>query len=313
MMFATTISANGLLGFGLLFIIGTIIVGILCVLILPVFFVVALTQKKAEVFKRNRENIIVAQYDPPKGISPAEAGYLYDMDCGKKELEATLFDLERRHIIQIIDKNKILISDSQAYSVLKQYEKIAISVFYTGMNTNSSNNIQTKSVSLKDFNRSVKASIMQKGFSIKSKFFEVSKRVILFAVILSLWPVLVSLVAGINYNNTSYKPWTFGSLTSGIVMMLIADIFLTLFYIIAGYIMIKIWVKIAGEYWLGSRAVRAFWPELEGYRQFIKQTDLENIQYDAEQKDRAPIETTLPYAIALNLNTKWQQYISSKY
>jgi len=312
-MFATTISADGVFGLGLIFIIGTVIVAILCILILPVFLVVALTQKKAEECKRNRENTIVAQYDPPKNISPAEAGYLYDMNCGKKELEATLFDLERRRVIRLIDKNKVLVSDSQAYSTLKDYEKIAISIFSSGINANNQNIVQTKSLTIEDFNRSVKASVIDKGFNIKSKTYEISKRAIFFAIMLSLWPLLISLIAGINFNNVSYRPWAFGSLTSGIIMMFIADIFLAVFYVGAGYIMIKLWVKIAGEYWLGSKAVRVFWPELEGYRLFIKQTDLDHIQYDAEQKDSTAIEITLPYAIAFNLKTKWQEYITSKY
>lgn len=308
-----TINASGWLVFGLLFVIGTVLVGLLCVLILPVFLVVAVTQKKAETYKLNRENTIVAQYDPPKNLSPAEAGYLYDMNCGKNEIKATLFDLERRRVIRFTDEKSIQIIDNNAFLTLKDFEKIAINEFSSINDTGSLKIAQTKSSSINEFNRSVKEAVLAKGFTVKSKFLEISKRAISFAIIIGLWPLIVCLINGVNFNNTSYRPWEFGAFTSGIALTLTATFFLFPFYIAAGFIMMKLWIKIAGEYWLGSKSVRAFWPELEGYRLFIKEADLESIQYDAGQNTNLPIDIVIPYAIAFNLDTKWKLYINSKF
>jgi hypothetical protein len=305
-MFALTIGGDGLVGFGLLFLIGTIIVSILCILIMPAFIVIALTQKRAETFKRNRENTIIAQYDPPNGLSPAEVGYLYDMDCGKKEIIATLLDLKRRQIVMIIDDKKITVTDDNAYANLYDYEKIAIDIYSSGVDDSEIINNKSKSLLNNDFARSVKSAVSKKGFTVKSHFVEISKRALLFAVVICFWPLIISLINGINFNDNSYQPWTFGAFVSGIIMTLMAVMFLFPFYIGAGFIMMKLWVKVVGKYWLGSKSVRLFWPELEGYRLFIKQTDLRKIQYEAQQQDESTIGITLPYAIVFKLDTKYK-------
>ena len=44
---------------------------------------------------------IIAHYEPPQGVHPAEMAFLYDQTFGKEEYLATLFDLERRGYITI--------------------------------------------------------------------------------------------------------------------------------------------------------------------------------------------------------------------
>jgi hypothetical protein len=70
--------------------------------------------------------VAVVAHKPPLGLSPAEIGYLYDMRCSHNEIIATLFEIEQRGIIRIVDHNTIQVINDANYVDLHEFEKIAI-------------------------------------------------------------------------------------------------------------------------------------------------------------------------------------------
>src|SRR5262245_39223895 len=54
---------------------------------------------------------IVAQYQKPANLKPAEIAYLYDQSFGEEELLATLFDLEKRGKVKLLVVHKSLATD----------------------------------------------------------------------------------------------------------------------------------------------------------------------------------------------------------
>jgi hypothetical protein len=85
-------------------------------------------------------------------------------------------------------------------------------------------------------------------------------------------------------------------------------------YIGLAYIIERTLEKRIGAYWIGTKKLRDLWPELEGYRLFLRQTDLGQLQ---QQMNTAQLSTThaalLPYAIVLNLPIRWESYLSSRF
>ncbi len=102
-----TISFHGGAAYGFTLIVVSILLMLLGLLTLPALIVAAIARRQAEHIRNKRASTIVAQYDPPRGLAPAEVGLLYDMRCGQNEIMATLFDLEQRGIVRIIDARSV--------------------------------------------------------------------------------------------------------------------------------------------------------------------------------------------------------------
>lgn len=64
---------------------------------------------------------VIAQYEPPKGMTPAEMGVLVYEKSRVKDISATLVDLAYRGYLKIIEQEKRgIFSSSQTYNFLKQ-------------------------------------------------------------------------------------------------------------------------------------------------------------------------------------------------
>jgi uncharacterized membrane protein YgcG len=56
------------------------------------------------------KGVIYPEYDPPKGMTPAEVGLVMDYSINARDLSATVIDLATRGFIRIIDDNKTYLS-----------------------------------------------------------------------------------------------------------------------------------------------------------------------------------------------------------
>ena len=59
-----------------------------------------LTSRTRRHYLRNMRTV-VAEYEPPFDLRPAEIAYLYDTTMGEEEVLATIFDLERRGYVML--------------------------------------------------------------------------------------------------------------------------------------------------------------------------------------------------------------------
>lgn len=317
---ANTYHAEGLPAFLIILAFGVIVVFAISILILPAFIIAGFTRRKAEQFKKAREGTVIARYDPPHDLSPAEVGYLYDLHCGEKELRATLFDLEQRGIIHIAQEDSIQVINNSAVESLADHEKIAIQLLTTNKlaykpTITTQNGEQVIQLSLPpmfyNFQNSVRTKLKNKGYPIKNPALRMILSALVIAFLLGLWPLLGWLYGGGEYNGVRQEAWSFGAFGSGFATMLVVGLLFWPFYLFAGFMLIKLWSRIAGQHWMSSKAVRQIWYELEGYRLFLKQVEIDNIQFDSINQNDRSINKALPYAIALNLDTKWQHYFKN--
>ncbi len=113
-------------GWIVLLIIGLVLFCITFIISLPVILMTALARRSANRFLKERESTVIALYEPPLGLAPAELGMLYGLRCDDKELQATLFDLNRRNIISLSHARAAIVASQEVYDNLEEFEKIAI-------------------------------------------------------------------------------------------------------------------------------------------------------------------------------------------
>jgi hypothetical protein len=85
----------------ILFMIGTILCTLLVFIVLLVIAVIVIA-RRARSRARRKKQIVVAQYEPPSGLSPAHIGLLEDDVMAGKEITATIIDWAVRGYLKII-------------------------------------------------------------------------------------------------------------------------------------------------------------------------------------------------------------------
>ncbi|CAN5337258.1 hypothetical protein BH09PAT4_BH09PAT4_07370 [soil metagenome] len=299
-----------------------IILALIFVAVSPGLILSAALRKKAEQFYQAREHTVIAQYDPPFGLSPAQLGLLYDMKCEDKEIRATLFVLQKRGVISIDSMEAVTVLDQNAFQNLEDYEKIAIRMFdknTAGFDAarsmpitmlDNDGSAQTVTIPLPrarsryEFTEAVQKSLRAKGYHMKNYTFSFTLRVLAVAFLVSLWP-MASAAIPLDSNGITYPGWSIQSFGSATLFTMVIGIIAFPLYLLFGYLFMRLYVRIAGRAWLNTKQIRQLWPELEGYRLFLQQVELDNIQFESTQ--HGPVSSALPYAMVFNLDTKWQQ------
>lgn len=135
---------------------------------LAMFIIFPLVQKIIFYFRLRRQlgsQTIIAMYESPRNLSPAEIGYMYDSKIDKTEIIGTLFDLEYRHIITIDRRGNLALSGN-APEGLKDYEILLTSLIKGGELKSIHGLIDPKLTH--GFNQAVRSSLVSQGFMNKS-------------------------------------------------------------------------------------------------------------------------------------------------
>lgn len=326
-VFAETVSYSGhfegAAAYAIVLIIGVALCLLLGLLILPALVIAGIARRQAERIRNERVTTVIAQYEPPHSLSPAEVGLLYDMRCRQTELMATLFDLEQRGIVRLVDSRTVEIIDQTTYDDLAEYEKIAIRIARgeTGaldtprtfpFNLTDSNDTVyqfnlplPQRRSLRAFSHAVQQSLVARGIPMQSftKVFFI--RVIIVTILIGLLPLLIAAMP-VEINGVTYGARSGEAFANALGMVFVMGFLFTPLYFASAMLFTWLWTKIAGRYWINTRAARALWPELEGYRLYLKQVDLDNIQFESTDRGGTPVTKTLPYAMVFGLDTRWE-------
>lgn len=297
----------------------------LFILITPGLIIAGLVRRRADKVLQQRAGTVIAQYDPPLSLSPAEIGFLYDMRCDLKEIRATLFHLERRKLINIDEHGAVALTATISFETLEPYEQIAIHMhnqeslaqgtprffeFYTiddtGKRKQYSWQLPPKR-SRSAFTAAVQTSLAKKGVKTRKYWAGFWSRTILLSLLICLWPLVAMIVFAL-VSGSVFGVWS--PLDFGIVGMLTIFSGFLFFpaYVLLSAILVSLWTKITGRSWMNTKQVRQLWPDLEGYRLFLKTVELDNIQFEATAPEISHAATeALPYLMVFNLDTKWQQ------
>lgn len=301
----------------------------LTILFLPGIIAAALARRRVEKAFRAQAGTIIAHYEPPHNLSPAEVGLLYDSATDNKEIYATLFDLQQRHIIQITSANEVRVLDQTAYHQLPEYAKIAVRMFNAEFAKNdpalktfpitvlSEHGQQVHTVNLPilnqsthAFNQAVLRSLRQRGIHVNNYHIAFWARVTILYLIIWALPSVIVFFTGVEVNNSQQESMSIGALLAAPFFSLLFGIFLSPVYFLFAFFAVKLFINIAGRYWINTKQVRRIWIDLEGYRRFLAATDLSRIQFESTNLEHSPTVATLPYAIVLNLETNWRNRLN---
>jgi len=263
--------------------------------ILPMYFLSKVRRKSYE-FARQYDTIVKTEYDPPYGLTPAELGYIVDAKFSKREFFATILDLEQRGFIEI---NKSLYSYellklSLETSKLHKHEKLIVHNF-----TNTSSLSLENRKNLKRFRQTVLSSLVSKGL-VKPSAAEEKVSFLAGRIILTLLVINTLLTILITFADD-------GSLFETIFFALLIPIMITPITLPISIVLGYVYHKIVGETGLWTKEMKQAWVEIAGYSHFVKQVELDNIQFESsELKSKTKIKA-FPYAVALGLDTNWEK------
>jgi hypothetical protein len=242
------------------------------------------------------QNVIVAEYEPPEDLSPAEIGYLFDSRIGKTELVATLVDLEQRGLVSIsyskLDGIHAETKTTQLPGRLKEHEQFLLNNLGTG----SSISLMSLSTIL-GFKKCVIESLQKRGFipdrgeTIKYFAQRTFVAYFLITVPLFLWLVFTSN----------------GGFISALILIIIIFVISFPFFLGLALVVGFIYNKLAGQPGMWTAKFKTVWPKLEGYRDFVQQVELDELRYESEDLKIRSKNKALAYAIALDLSTDWQK------
>lgn len=290
--------------------------------------------------QRGRQTII-AQYEAPTGLTPAEVAYLYDCTFGEEELLATLFDLESRGKLKLTPvkgegKNFHIQALCKGNDPdLAAYESDIVISCITSPTESTWSTLRTDTVLWDNsFEATLESVLQDKGLLDLDRDKERKARWTLLGIALVLSFVVLWLpVRPFNAPRISDAFWL-GSQPpavedlSGEHSIVLSsrstddpfaqlDAQVALFFI--GMLCL---VQAALLYWSlrvtrsvylralnmerGTKALRTLWPELDGYRLFLQQVELGRIRFANESDHQQALNQALPYAVALNLTTRWQ-------
>lgn len=261
---------------------------------LPIKFVFSLLAKikqKNDRLRNLKQRTIVAEYETPTGLTPAEIGFLHDSKLNIAEVYATIIYLHKQGLIMLVETGgrQIIESTRPAPPTLKPFEKYVLA--YASQHTQEAVTIGLLKRAKLEGDLVINKQLQDAGYLLTRR--EQIKRS-LFRLGL-IWLSLIILTTVLTRPNTS----------EGIQALIFFMVFLAPVYFVTSVFLYFTIQKIAGEPWLLSPEIKNIWPDIEGYSQYIKQVELDNLQFESQEMQGQIRNKSLPYAIALGYNTGW--------
>jgi hypothetical protein len=257
----------------------------------------------------SRSRTIIAVYQSPKNLTPAEIGYLYDASLGAHEVAATVFDLEYKDIVTIDKTGAISITALNTQNLqLKSHERFMLQCISRGTYTSILQDMNILDLQL--FKQQVGLGLVGKDL-IRERFYQRvffgSLRMIR-NVFFFYSSLIIFGIASLLFQSLI----TFGEFMLMVTVSLIGFTFIfTPLYVALGIFLTFIYVKLDGMRWIGTKRLRRTWPDIEGYRMYIKQAQLNRLNFASEELRIKALERDFAYAVALRMRIDWKSRFKS--
>ena len=231
---------------------------------------------------------VIPQYDPPRGMNPAEMVSLKDQDVPQRAVTATILDLARRGYLKIdFGEEKGWLSTSQTYTFIKQKEpdatlteserEIYDGVFASGDTVTLAGLKHKFYKSIKPFKDGILDSLVSR------KFFQANPVKVrgayvggaIGAIVLTFWLFAAFL-----------QPVTIGAIIASAVIVLVVGIFMP------------------AKTKAGAEALE----EVLGFKWFLSVTEKDRLAFhNAPERKPEQFHAFLPAAVAFGVEDKWAE------
>lgn len=293
--------------FGLLFILPTIIL-----------------RKRYFIARRLKKNPITAEYISPLDLNPAEIGYLFDGKLKELEVGATIIHLIQGGILHIkkVEEKKRIFAGPKVDDNLKSYEKklveasdipdgvsadVLVRRFTTHKNDSFSFQVMARETV---FTQLVHSDLSRRQF-VRDRFmlrFLISSFKIY--LIVSLLLIYIPFAGA----------WAFGAVDNGatdtnmLKNLLIGGFFISIYFFVPLYAfsmaLNHFRARVIGREWLITDKLKKHWPQIVGYRQYIKMLEDDSLKFNTKSLAEHSKTSSLPYAVALGFVKNWRDIIS---
>ncbi|MBP6962650.1 DUF2207 domain-containing protein [Candidatus Saccharibacteria bacterium] len=290
------------------------------IFILPIIIL----RKKYFISRRLKKTPITAEYLSPLDLNPAEIGYLFDGKLKELEVGATIIHLIQRGLLHVkkVDEKKRIFAGPRIDDSLKSYEKklieatdnpdgvtaeVLVRRFTTHKNDSFSFQVMARETVFTQF---VHSDLSRRQF-VRDRFmlrflFSSFKIFIMVSIFLIYLPF-----AG---------AWAYGAVINGatdsemLIKLLVGAFFISIYFFIPLFVISVILnyyrAKIVGRQWLITEKLKRHWPQIVGYRQYVKMLENNNLKFNAKSLAEHSKTTSLPYAVALGFVKNWRDIIS---
>lgn len=247
--------------------------------------------------RRLTKTTIVTLYKPPASLSPSELGYLVDYRFGRREIIADAISLEQQGYITIDSAGAISPTGRQ----LDDADTSSYDYLLSRVRTGAITTIRSISgTQLKEYRRYVKESLRRRdliGTKLMPGFVTRTFRfsIIPFAVI-AIAACYVLLATESADSSSAVEIISNLLPVVALISFLLAPITYTWGVILA----VLHWLT-NGYQLRGTAELSRLWPEIVGYRRYIRQAQRDRIRYETEQLKRKSKEIDYPYLIAFGL------------
>lgn len=257
-----------------------------------VLLLMALASSRYKKHQFRKDQTMVAEYEAPDKLGPAEIGYLFSFRAESSQLYGTIFDLERRGFLAVERRPEGLAAQALAVSTstLTPAEQYVYAAFKTPRVVSALD----IAAMLPRFALIMIQELEQFGYLSGSVAKHYAKVVLGTAALMAaVFPGSLLLLG--------HDP--------GLVLTVIfLGIMLALCVYAPGALLLAwFYTRAAGHAWMGTRKLRALWPQLLGYRSYIQLAELDQLAYSSDDLKASCRDAAFGYAVALGLNTGWQK------
>lgn len=252
--------------------------------------------------KRIRSQTIIAEYEPPYEITPAELGVLYDGRAGYRELYATYLDLQRRGIIKQVSDGGVLkfeLADTADLMQLKRHEIAITDMITSGVFTLPS---RSDVVYAQIFAREVERTIAERLHINVRGIMPHVLSIIRLAGLLTAWVLGVFFVYAIVSSGELTLQQFFDAVPFLVLAGLLVVVVSSFWIGVTAVVMHIVFTMLFGRLWTFGRGTRKLWVETEGYRQYLKQAELGRLRFESDDIAARAKKSNYAYAVALGLD-----------
>lgn len=244
-----------------------------------------------------RKGVIIPEFNPPSGMSPADVGYALDQKYSPRLFTSAILDMAVQHVLQIEVEKEGIIFKTPVYTFFKKVKAgVDYSTFYSqyGFDPDS---LDGESISKGKYNADIASRYRTLETKLSDRIEIKSKRRSIFSIFskndeyigLGILALILTGIAGLVWIGIHQAP-----IRSAIMIAI---------FLVIGVVIQIVFMKIMSAY---TREGRKVIDQIEGFKLYL--STAERHIYDSmnpPEENLQLFEKFLPYAVALGVENRW--------